>query len=323
MSKFKVYISDVNRAREYDVEPLKAVGGELFDATGTDPETLIREGKDCDAIINVFSKITSEVIEGLNNCKVIVRTGIGVDTIDIEAASKKGIMVANVPDYCWDEVADHTFALFLSLTRKVCLLSSKVKSGVWNNKEAGWVPRLQGLVFGLYGFGNIARKVAQRAKAFGMDVQAYDPYAPAGLFEEMGVKRLESLDGLFKTADFLSLHVPLVKETKHIINLDNLKKMKSTAYVINTARGPLINEEDLLYALNNKIIAGAALDVLETEPPKFPFALNELDNVIITPHASFYSNESFPQLRKNALEEVIRTLTEGRPKNLVNKDAFQ
>jgi len=301
---------------------LEKIGAELILASNSLPEKLAEEGRDSDAIINVYAQVPAEVINKLSKCKVIVRTGIGVNTIDVEAATKRSIMVANVPDYCLEEVADHTFSLFLACQRKICFLNNRIKNGNWNVNEAKPINRLKDRVFGLLGFGNIAKRVAVRAQAFNMKVLAFDPFMDKEIFAESCVEKTDDLNQLITQADYLSLHLPLTKDTKNILDADKFKRMKRTAIIINTSRGGLINEQDLYEALVNNTIAGAGLDVLNEEPPTFPIKLAELDNVILTPHAAFYSEEAMPELRKRAVQEVIRTLTEGQPKNWVNKNSF-
>jgi D-3-phosphoglycerate dehydrogenase len=283
-----------------------------------DEEAIIRGTADADGLVVVYASITEKIISSLNQCKVIVRTGIGYNNIDVEAASRKGIMVANVPDYCAGEVADHAMALLLSLVRKVTFLSAQVKREKWSFIEAKPIPRLSETTLGLYGCGNIAQSVARRAQAFDIQVCGFDPYLPDAVFEKTGIGKLSSLDELCAASDFISLHAPLTPETRHIIDWQALQKMKKTAVIVNTARGPLIQHDDLYRALKEGVIAGAALDVTEQEPPAFPLPLNELDSVLITPHVAYYSESSEPELRTKAVQEVIRTLTEGKPKFWVN-----
>jgi D-3-phosphoglycerate dehydrogenase len=248
-----------------------------------------------------------------------VRTGIGVNNIDVEAASEKGIFVANIPDYCFGEVADHAMALMLSCLRKVVPYSQQVKSGVWNLNKGRPIQRLSSLVFGSYGFGNIAQATCARAKAFEMDVVAFDPYQQDSVFEKAGVRRATDWESFLREADVLSIHAPLTDETRGIINKDTLKIMKKSAYLINTARGPLINEDDLYDALVSGEIAMAGLDVLVKEPPSPDLKLLTLENAIITPHASFYSDQAEIELREKAVNQVVLTLTQGEPKYCVNR----
>jgi len=298
---------------------LSAIEAELILASRPDPEVFVKEGRDCDAMLIVYAPVGAEVIRGLEKCRVMVRTGIGVNNIDLDAASEKGIMVANVPDYCVDEVADHTISLFLCGVRKIAFLNQKVKSGIWNVNEAKPIPRLRGKKYGLLGCGAIGQQVALRARSFGMDVYGYDPYLPEEKFSELSITRVDTLEEFFPLVDFFSLHVPLTGETHHVINSMTLSQMKDSAFFVNTSRGQLVNEEDLYEALSRKAIAGAALDVLNMEPPEMPIPLSQLDNVILTPHAAFVSEDAIPELRRKAAQEIARTLTEGKPRFWVNR----
>lgn len=320
MPKYDVFMTDtIFPDTSIEEEELSAGGAVLRLASAGDAATYVSEGRDCDALLVVYAPVGAEVIAGLNRCKVIVRTGIGVNNIDIDAATAKGIMVANVPDYCLDEVADHTLALFLSGIRKVTFLNGRVKEGSWNVNEAKPVPRLRGKTYGILGCGAIGRKVAERVAVLGMEVVGHDPYAPDAVFAESGITKVEDFDEFLGCVDALSLHVPLTEGTRNIMNLKNMKKMKPSAYLVNTSRGGLVDEAGLYEAVKDGVIAGAALDVLEKEPPAGVPPLAELPNMIITPHAAFFSEGAVPELRRKAAREVVRTLTEGRPKFWVNK----
>jgi D-3-phosphoglycerate dehydrogenase len=316
----KIVMTDIGGFPGFDLEAkIAKEKGFDFECLNTkDEEAIIRGTADADGLVVVYAQITEKILSSLDKCKVIVRTGIGYNNIDVEAASRKGIMVANVPDYCAGEVADHAMALLLSLVRKVTFLSGRVKKEKWSFIEAKPIPRLSETTLGLYGCGNIAQGVAKRAQAFDIAVCGFDPYLPDAVFTKAGIRKVSGLDELYAASDFISLHAPLTSETKHVIDRSALKKMKKTAVIVNTARGPLINHDDLYRALKEGVIAGAALDVTEQEPPEFPLSLNELDNVLITPHAAYYSESSEPELRTKAVQEVIRTLTEGKPKFWVN-----
>ncbi len=323
MSIYKILMTDkISEDNSKEIELFKKIDAELVIASDTSEDTLIKEGSDCDAIINTRAKVTERILSSLKKCQLIVRTGIGVDTIDLKAAAKYGIKVANVTEYCINEVADHAFGLFITLARKIVFLNSQVKSGIWKAANAGYVPRLQNSTFGIFGFGNIAKTLAKRVKGFDMKVIAYDPYVSKETFEISGVKKADSLEDVFSNADAVSLHVPLTEETRNIVNIDMLKKMKHTAIIINTSRGPLINEDDLIFSLENKIISGAGLDVLNEEPLNPSNRLAVMDNVIITPHAGYYSNESFGQLKILAAEECVRVLSGEEPKHWYNKKDF-
>jgi D-3-phosphoglycerate dehydrogenase len=313
-------MTDIGGFPGFDLEAkIAKENGFDFECLDTrDEEAIIRGARDADGMVVVYAQMSEKVISSLDKCKVIVRTGIGYNNIDVESASRKGIMVANVPDYCAGEVADHAMALLLSLARKVTFLSGQVKKEKWSFIEAKPIPRLSETTLGLYGCGNIAQSVARRAQAFDIEVRGFDPYLPDAVFDKAGIGRVSSLDELFAVSDFISLHAPLTPETTHVIDWQALNRMKRTAVIVNTARGPLIDHDDLYRAVKEGVIAGAALDVTEPEPPLFPLPLNELDNVLITPHTAYYSEASEPELRTKAVREVIRTLTEGKPKFWVN-----
>lgn len=323
MSAYKVFMTDsIFPETSIEEEELSKAGAELVKSSSKDAETFIKEGHDCDAMLVVYAQVGEEVINSLEKCRIIVRTGIGVNNIDIASASARKIMVANVPDYCQDEVADHAMALFLAGVRKIAYLNNKIREGKWDVNEAKPIPRLRGKKFGIIGCGAIGRKVAERAKAFGMEVYGYDPYLPDEKFQEEGIVKVSSLDEFYPLVDYFSLHVPLMDETHHMINMESLGKMKPETFFVNTSRGPLVNEEDLYEALSKKMIAGAGLDVLNAEPPEMPIPLADFDNVILTPHAAFVSEEAIPELRRKAAQEIVRTLTEGKPKYWVNARDF-
>ena len=323
MNTFRVLMTDtIFPDTTIEQEELRRIDAEFVLAPTTDPDTLKREGARCDAAINVYVQLTKEILDAWPKCRVIVRTGIGYNTIDLEAANARRIMVANVPDYCMGEVADHTVGLFLACVRHIPRLHASVKGGQWSVDLAKPAPRLQGKLYGLFGFGNIAQQVAKRVQAFGLEVIAFDPYVAAEAFAARHVRRAASLEELLRAVDFLSVHAPLTAETQGILNRTTLGLMKPTAVLVNTSRGPLINEADLLTVLQEGRLAGAGLDVLADEPPSFPLALAALDNVVLTPHTAWYSDDAMPELRRKAAQEVARALTEGRPKFWVNQRAF-
>ncbi len=324
MSKYKVFMTDCIFP-DVDIERriLSAADAELVLASGMDTQTFIREGWDCDAVIAVYANVDATYIGTMEKCRLIIKMGIGIDNIDVDAATRKGIMVANVPDYCIGEVADHTVALFLSGVRKICALDNNVKEGRWDFNDVKPIPRLEGMVFGLFGFGNIAQCVAKRVIAFDMKVLAFDPYLPDDVFESLNVERVRAADMLFSQSDFLSLHAPLTPDTLHIIDAMSIGKMKATAYIVNTSRGPLIKEDDLVAALKSGRLAGAALDVFEKEPLRPDSELAKIPNVLLTPHAAFYSEGSGVELREKAARDVANTLAGSKPRNWLNRRAMQ
>jgi D-3-phosphoglycerate dehydrogenase len=303
-------------------EVLSRVGGQLQLASAPTPEAIMSIARDADAILVTYAKITGDMIRQLTKCRVISRFGIGVDNVDIPEATKKGIVVTKVPDYCIDEVSDHTMALLLAVVRKIPFINAQVHGGTWKMPNVVPIHRLRGAVLGLVGFGRIPQLVAPKAQAFGMKVIAYDPYVPPAVFANAGVESVD-FPTLLKTSDYVSIHSPLVPETKNLFNSDAFRQMKPTAYLVNTARGPIIDEAALAEALDGKQIAGAALDVMVQEPPSANSSLFGRDNVIVTPHTSFYSEESLVELQTKAAQEVVAVLTGQTPRNPVNPEALQ
>lgn len=323
MAKYKVLMTDtIFPGVDLETETLAKGRAAFVLASAKDPETLMREGADADGLIVVYAEITPEICAALKKCRIIVRTGIGYNNVNIEAAARCGIKVANVPDYCQGEVADHTVALFLALARQIPHYLAQVRGGGWSAVEVGRVPRLQGQVFGLLGCGFIGGGVAERVRPFGLKPVTFDPYASEAMLRDKGIERITDFDAFLGMCDYISVHTPLTPETERIINARTLAKMKPTAIVINTARGPLIDQDALYDALKNGVIGGAALDVLATEPPARPLKLAELPNCLITPHAAFMSDGAMPELRIKAAQEVVRTLETGTPKFWVNKALF-
>jgi D-3-phosphoglycerate dehydrogenase len=295
-------------------------GAELRLASQPTPEGIVAAAREADALLVTYAKINADMIREMKKCKIISRFGIGVDNVDIEAATRQGIVVTKVPDYCIDEVSDHAMALLLSLVRKIPFSSARAHAGRWEMPAVTPIHRLRGTVLGLVGFGRIPQLVAPKAKAFGMRVMAYDPYVPLNVMEQAGVGRLEFTE-LLKISDYISIHSPLLPETHHLFSDEVFRQMKPGALIVNTSRGPVVDEAALARALDAKQLAGAALDVLEQEPP-VNSPLFGRDNVILTPHTSFYSVESLEELQTKAAEEVVRVLSGQPPLNPVNPEAL-
>lgn len=283
-------------------------------------DDVIKVCRDADAVLTTFAPITRRAIQSMEKAKIIVRHGAGYDNIDVSAASEKGIMVVNVPDFGHSEVADHALALMLSLLRKIPQYDRLVKARGWSSwAQYRPLPPLYRLTLGVVGFGRIGRQVASKAKrGFDMKVIAYDPYVAKEEFMKLEVTPVE-LDHLLKVSDIVSLHTPLTNETRHLIHREKLRLMKSSAILINTSRGPVVDQEALIEALKNGWIAGAALDVLASEPPDKDDPLLEMENVILTPHVAWFSEESFTDLLQKAAHEAIRALKGEIPLHLVNK----
>lgn len=299
----------------------KLPGLELSENHCKDEAALCELVRDADAVVCQFAPITRRVIESMEKCRLIVRYAIGVDNIDLDAATEKGIYVCNVPDYGIDEVSNHAIALLMALAKKLIPLSASVKEGKWDYVVTKPLYRMAGKTLGLVGFGRIPSMVARKMSGFGLDIIAYDPYIPAHIAAEAGV-RLVELDELLKASDYVSIHCPLNAQTRHLISRRELALMKPTAILINTARGAVVDEAALIEALQNGVIASAGLDVLENEPIRTDNPLLKMDNVIVTPHNAWYSEDATLTLQRMVGEEVVRVLSGNPPKNLVNKKAL-
>ena len=295
-------------------------GAELRLAPQPTPEAIVATTREADALLVTYAKITAEMIREMKRCRIISRFGIGVDNVDIEAATRAGIVVTKVPDYCIDEVSDHAMALLLSLVRKIPFSSARAHAGRWEMPAVAPIHRLRGTVLGLVGFGRIPQIVAPKAQAFGLRVVAYDPYVPQAVMDLAGVGRVDFAE-LLKISDYISIHSPLLPETHHMFSAEAFRQMKPGAVIVNTSRGPVVDEAALAHALDAKQLAGAALDVLEQEPP-VNSPLFGRENVILTPHTSFYSVESLEELQTKAAEEVVRVLSGQPPRNPVNPEAL-
>jgi len=318
--KYKIVITDCDHPSvDIEKEIFRTTNKDVTLETCKTEEDVIAVASDADGIINQYAPITKKVIQALSKCKVISRYGVGVDNIDIEAATDKNIVVANVPDYCVDEVSTHAMSLILACARGLTILDRKVREKKWDFTIVKPLFRTEGQIVGLFGLGRIARKVAQKALGFGFKVIAYDPYVS----EVEGCIKLVDFDNLLRSADFISIHAPLTTETRYSFGENELRKMKKNSFLINTSRGPLINENALYKALNGEWIAGAALDVMEKEPPDWDNPLLSFENIIITPHISFYSEESYKELKTKVADSVIAVLEGDLPRSAVNPQVFK
>lgn len=284
-------------------------------------EALAEVCRDADAVITIYSTVDAKALSALTSCQVVAVQAIGFNNLDLKAASELGICLANVPDFCLYDVALHTAALTLACSRHLIQLDRQVKGGKWG--YAGHVMnRLSGQTFGMIAFGNIPRTLAPMLKTFGMKLITYAPHVSDNVLEQYGVCRAESLEELLTASDFVSVHCPLRPQNVDLIGARELSCMKPTAFLINTARGRIVNEAALYTALKAGQIAGAALDVLEAERDG-DNPLYHLDSVIVTPHTAFYSQQSMLDMRVKAMEQVLAVLQEGRaPENLLNPEAL-
>mgnify|MGYP006106920279 CR=1 FL=1 len=288
-------------------------------STDTSVESILEVAKDADALLVTYSQINAEVISGLKNCKAIGRFGIGTDNIDIKAATAKGIKVCYAPVYCLDEVSDHAMALLLSCVRKIPFANARAARGRWEMPAVAPIGRLRGTTLGLIGLGNIPQQIVGKAQAFGINVIASDPYCPDSVFASLNVEKVE-FDHLLQRSDYISIHAPLTPETENMFNMDTFKKMKPTAYLINTARGPLVKIDDLALALDAGEISGAGLDVLPVEPPAQDNPLLGRDDIVLTPHTGFYSEDALLDLQTTVATDIATILSGGEAKYPVKEN---
>lgn len=258
-----------------------------------------------------------ELLPRLKRCRGIVRAGVGYDNVDLECAARCGIPVCNIPDYGTEEVADHTLALILGLIRRLRTVDRHCRQGGWEWRTIGAAPRIRGMQLGIVGFGRIGSAVARRAAAFGMEPAFYDPYVPSGVEKAHGVKRVESLQELLARSHILSMHVPLTQQTRGMIGARELMTLPQGSFLINTCRGPVVDQAALITALSSGHLGGAGLDVLATEPT-VPEELRLMDSVLLTAHSAFYADEALVELRTKAAHCLRRLLRGERDRNVLN-----
>lgn len=297
---------------------LAQAGAELVLPPATDERSLATAATGVDAIMTNWAKVTRPVIAAAPNCRIVSRLGVGLDNIDVAFASERGIVVTNVPDYCLIEVAEHALALLLSLARKTAFYHHQTKSGQYDLKAGPPLRRIEGQTLGIVGLGNIGRRLAHKAMGLGLSVIATD------LVQSNPLPRVAwcNLDELLARSDYVSLHLPATPQTRHLIGARELGLMKPTAYLINTARGALVDHAALAQALAAGRLAGAALDVQEQEPPDLCQPPYNDPRVIVTPHASFLSVESLENLRTRTARQVATRLAGGVPENVVNSQVL-
>ena len=301
-------------------QSLDAIDAEIIEIDADSEEEFIAGAKDADAVIGRGRRMTREIIESLDNCKVISLGSVGADTVDVEAATDKGIPVTNVPDTFIEEVADHTMMLLLASFRRVNELDSMVREGRWTEGRPyiSQFPRLWGQTLGFISFGHVARAVALRAKAFGLHLIAFDPYIEELMMTEYGVEPVSSLEEMLQRSDFVSMHAPSTQEVHHLMSEAQFRSMKPSALFINNGRGPTVDEKALIKALEEKWIAGAGIDVFEQEPPDPENPILHMDNVIMTPHVVSASQRMAPETRRRVGQEISLVLTGRWPKSCVN-----
>ncbi|MFV0412402.1 MAG: C-terminal binding protein, partial [Oscillospiraceae bacterium] len=304
----KVVITDYQYKNiDQEKKIFSEAGIELCEYQVKAEDDVIKVVQDADAIVTQYSNISRKVIESLAHCKMIIKYGIGVNNIDSAAATERCIFVCNVPDYGVDEVSNHAISFLFALTKKLPQITEALKNGDWSYDSTVPLFRMQGQTLGLVGFGRIPQMVAQKMLGFGVRVLVFDPFVSEETMRSLGVQKAE-LNTLCTESDFVSIHCPLTEETQHLFNKAMFQKMKKSAFLINTSRGPVVNEQDLILALKNGDIAGAGLDVFENEPLAASSELLQMKNVLATPHCAWYSEESILALQRKVAEEVVNVL---------------
>ncbi|MDK3157351.1 C-terminal binding protein [Kamptonema cortianum] len=322
MSEKIVLVTDYTwPSTDAEAQVLAEVGAKLLIAQTGSEEELLSLVPQADAILTCFRKVSAAVISAGEKLQVVGRYGIGVDNIAVDEATRRGIPVTNVPAYCLDEVAEHVLALLLAGARSICRYDSAVREGNWQLQTGMPIFRVRGRTLGIVGFGKIGQTLAQKARGLGLRIIAYDAYLKPEIAAQHAVELLP-LDDLLAQADFVSLHTPLTPETQNLMNADRLRRMKPTACLINTSRGGIIDHDALVTALREGWIAGAALDVFVPEPLPADHPLLGLSNVIATPHAAFYSEESVLELEVLAAQNVAAILSGRKPAAVVNPEVL-
>ncbi len=320
MGNYLIVVTD-DRYGNYDEERevLKRIGAELKITNCSSESEVIDVVRDADGVLVNLAPITKRVIDAMNKCRVISRYGVGYDNVDVEAATDRGIWVARVPDYSFEDVSDHALALLLGAVRKIVYKDRKIREGKWNIREEQPIFRVRGRVLGLIGYGAIARTLHRKVSGLGLsEVLVYDPFVDESIIKQAGAKKVPFEDVL-KRSDYISIHVPLNSDTKHMFSKNEFSLMKSNAIVVNTSRGPVIDEKALINALRSGVISYACLDVFETEPLPEGHPLKSLDNVILTDHTGYYSEESLVELKTKAARNIVEVLKGKKPVYPVNQ----
>jgi D-3-phosphoglycerate dehydrogenase len=320
---FRILAADRKKAFRLFDERVAEIGGEMVYGAAETPEAMDPYVADADAVMVFRTHITADQISKMKRCKLLLRQGIGFDLIDVPAATRAGIFVSNVPDYCIDEVADHAITLLLATVRNLLdyhRVTTKEGWGFWNTSRK--IPSSCDMTIGIVGLGKIGRAFARRAAAFGFTLQGYDPYIHDDIFEAQGVRRIRQLDDLLATSDAVSLHAPLTPETRNLFGEREFGLMKEGCYFINTARGRIVDLSALDAALASGRLAAAGLDVFENEPLNADHPILQRPNLVATPHVAFYSERSIRRAASESIDEVIRVLQGARPLNLVNPEVY-
>ncbi len=322
-NNWKTLITDyVWASIEPERQVLAEIGAELIAAETGDEAELQTLAPTMDGILTCWNPVREPVIAAAKKCQVIARYGIGLDNIDVEAATAHGIVVTNVPAYCIDEVSDHAMGLLLACARKISRFHWAVRTGAWDQNIGPEMHRIRGKTLGIVGFGRIGQAMIPKAKAFGLTINVCSPRTDPKRIQQHGAQKV-AFQELLATSDFITIHAPLTAETEHLFSTAEFRAMKPTALLINTARGGIVDTAALTAALCNSEIAGAGLDVLETEPPNQNEELLKLNNVVITPHAAFVSKDAILELEVTAARCVVQVLTGELPESVVNPSVLK
>lgn len=307
---------------EYFHERLSGLGAEVVRQEDLSESELAEAMRTADVLAVIAYPVDRALIESLESCVLIQTLSVGFDSVDVRAASRRGIPVCNTPTYCTDDVATHAMTLLLGVARKTQLALPRTRAAQWGYEFSRPIHTVSGRRLGIIGLGRVGRAVVPKARGFGLEISAYDPYLDDDVFEAFGVERRYELSDLLGDADYVSLHAPLTQETHHLIDATTIGMMKNGAMLINTARGGLVDTEALTAALRSGTLGGAGIDVLENEPPPPEAPILACDTALITPHIAWYSEESHKRNQILAMDEVERVLTGHRPRHIVNPNVL-
>lgn len=316
-----VIIDERYESHELERVEFSRVEAETIELTQDNPtpEAIVGACKDADAVVVNLAPLTADIISQFEKCRVIARYGVGYDNVDVEAATEKGILFVNVTDYCTEEVSDHALGLFLACARQIRFRDASVRSGKWDSKACGPIGRIAGRTFGIVGFGHIPQVLNRKLKGFNLgQILVYDPFVSSEQVEQAGARKVD-FETLLGQSDYVSVHAPSTPDTKHMFGAEEFRKMKPSAVLINTARGALIDTEALTTALTSGEIAWAGIDVHEQEPVPIDYPLSSLDNVVLSDHKGFYSEEAQAELQQKAARYAAQVLAGETPPTVVNK----
>ena len=325
MAKFRVVVTDDRHNNDYRAERqvLSEVDAEVIVANCFTDDEVLEACRDADGMLVNGAPVTAKVVENLQKCKIISRYGVGYDNVDVAACTAKGILVANVTDYCSEEVSDHALALLLACARKVARRDAQVRAGMWNIKSEDPVYRMAGKVFTLLGYGAIARALHRKIAGFNFSrILVYDPYVDKETIESTGAEKVD-WETAIREADYISIHIPLNEETRGAVDSKAFSMMKPTAILVNTSRGAVVDEQALIDALISKKINSAGLDVFWKEPLDPAHPLMKIENCVLTDHAGWYSEESIVELKIKTAENVRDVLAGKKPKSIVNRELWR